>query len=70
MLADQRVAGHDAHHARILLREREQHLDQLARLAQAVGLAPAVMRFASVNTELSMNSISPSYICALEAKWR
>src|SRR4029079_14260821 len=29
-----------------------------------------VIRFARVNTELSMNSISPSYICALDAKWR
>src|SRR3954469_25257212 len=39
VLADQRVAGHDAHHAWILLRERKQHLDQLGRLPQAVGLA-------------------------------
>src|SRR5437868_3457933 len=29
-----------------------------------------VMRLASVKTEVSMNSIRPSYICALEAKWR
>jgi hypothetical protein len=67
VLAHQRVAGHDAHHAGILLREREQHLDQLSGLPQARRLR-LVMRFASVNTELSMNSISPSYICALEAK--
>jgi hypothetical protein len=39
VLAYQCVAGHDAHHAWILLREREQHLDQLGRLPQAVGLA-------------------------------
>src|SRR5688572_12064523 len=30
----------------------------------------AVILLASVKTELSMNSMSPSYICALQAKWR
>src|SRR6185503_15525614 len=30
----------------------------------------AVILFASVNTEVSMNSIRPSYICAFDAKWR
>ena len=38
VLADQRVAGHDAHHAGVLLGEGEQHLDQLLGLALAVGL--------------------------------
>jgi hypothetical protein len=33
-----RVMTGDAHHAGILLGEREQHLDQLLGLAQAVGL--------------------------------
>ncbi|OGA41548.1 MAG: hypothetical protein A3G28_01425 [Betaproteobacteria bacterium RIFCSPLOWO2_12_FULL_68_19] len=38
VLADQRVAGHDAHHAGVLLGEREQHLDQPLGLAVPVGL--------------------------------
>src|SRR3954469_23077327 len=38
VLTDQGVAGHDAHHARILFREGEQHLRQLLGLLAAVGL--------------------------------
>jgi hypothetical protein len=36
--SDQGLAGHHAHHAGVLFCEREQHLQELAALALAVGL--------------------------------
>src|SRR5437879_12072562 len=52
VLADQRVAGHHAHHSWVLLGEREQHLDQLVGLAAAVGfvLGDAVGERSEVHT--------------------
>jgi hypothetical protein len=68
VLEHQRVAHHHARHAGVLLAELQQH--HAMRCACSEPDSRSVIWLTSVKTLLSMNSIRPSNICALLAKWR
>jgi hypothetical protein len=69
VLEHQRVADHHARHAGVLLAELQQHQRDALGLQRPDSRARTIW-LTSVKTLLSMNSISPSNICALLAKWR
>ena len=71
VLEHQRVADHHARHAGVLLAELQQHARAtLLRLHAAPSVSRSTIWLTSVKTLCSMNSIRPSNICALLAKWR